>query len=84
MAMQSAPSPTSLEALRLRLAEGVAPGRGDEDSARRQWWAALATIQEEFLLPLQPLSLSFGGEGDIRTLKAAEWVFAKEVASCRL
>ena len=46
---------TSLEALRLRLAEGVAPGRGDEDSARRQWWAALATIQEEFLLPLQPL-----------------------------
>ena len=26
------------------------------------------------LLPLQPLSLTFGGEGDIRTLKAAEWV----------
>ncbi|WP_416547961.1 DNA repair protein RecO [Limnohabitans sp. DCL3] len=26
------------------------------------------------LLPLQPLSLGFGGEGDIRTLKSAEWV----------
>ena len=46
---------TSLEALRRRLAEGVAPGRGDEDSVRRQWWAALATIQEDFLLPLRPL-----------------------------
>ena len=46
---------TSLEALRQRLAEGVASGRGDEDSVRRQWWAALATIQEEFLLPQRPL-----------------------------
>ncbi len=26
------------------------------------------------LLPLQPLSLAFGGDGDIRTLKSAEWV----------
>lgn len=26
------------------------------------------------LLPLQPLRLSFGGEGEIRTLKSAEWV----------
>jgi DNA repair protein RecO (recombination protein O) len=26
------------------------------------------------LLPLQPLRLSFGGEAEIRTLKAAEWV----------
>jgi DNA repair protein RecO (recombination protein O) len=26
------------------------------------------------LLPLQPLSLAFGGESDIRTLKSAEWV----------
>ena len=26
------------------------------------------------LLPLQALSLAFGGEGDIRTLKSAEWV----------
>ncbi|MFM7653478.1 MAG: sensor histidine kinase [Vulcanococcus sp.] len=46
---------TSLEDLRRRLAEGVASGRGDEDSVRRQWWAALATIQEDFLLPLRPL-----------------------------
>jgi signal transduction histidine kinase len=45
----------SLELLRRRLAEGVPPGRGDEDSVRRQWWAALATLQEDFLLPLQPL-----------------------------
>ncbi|MFM8936792.1 MAG: sensor histidine kinase [Vulcanococcus sp.] len=44
-------SSTSLEALRRRLAEGVAPGRGDEDGVRRQWWAALATIQDDFLLP---------------------------------
>ena len=47
--------PTSLEALRRRLAEGVSPGRGDEDSVRRQWWGALATIQEDFLLPLSSL-----------------------------
>ena len=46
---------TSLEALRRRLAQGVSPGRGDEDSVRRQWWAALATIQEDFLLPQRPL-----------------------------
>jgi DNA repair protein RecO (recombination protein O) len=26
------------------------------------------------LLPLQPLHIAFGGEGEIRTLKAAEWV----------
>jgi DNA repair protein RecO (recombination protein O) len=26
------------------------------------------------LLPLQPLHLSFGGDGEIRTLKGAEWV----------
>lgn len=45
----------SLTLLRQRLGEGVPPGRGDEDSVRRQWWAALATLQEDFLLPLQPL-----------------------------
>ena len=32
------------------------------------------------LLPLQPLSLAFGGDGDIRTLKSAEWVAG---TSCR-
>ncbi len=45
----------SLHRLRQRLAEGVPAGRGDEDGVRRQWWAALATLQEDFLLPLQPL-----------------------------
>ena len=49
--MAMAASSTSLGSLRRRLAEGVAPGRGDEDSVRRQWWAALATIQDDFLLP---------------------------------
>jgi hypothetical protein len=29
----------------------VPAGRNDEDSVRRQWWAALATLQSEFLLP---------------------------------
>jgi signal transduction histidine kinase len=45
----------SLESLRQLLAAGVPAGRSDEDSIRRQWWAALATLQEDFLLPLQPL-----------------------------
>jgi hypothetical protein len=42
----------SLEQLRHRLAEGVPAGSSDDDSVRRQWWAALATLQEDFLLPL--------------------------------
>ncbi len=41
----------NLQQLRRLLAEGVPPGRGDEDSVRRQWWAALATLQEDLLLP---------------------------------
>ena len=45
----------SLDSLRQLLAAGVPAGRSDEDSIRRQWWAALATLQEDFLLPLQPL-----------------------------
>ncbi len=45
----------SLAVLRARLAEGVPAGRSDEDTARRQWWAALATLQDDFLPPLQPL-----------------------------
>jgi signal transduction histidine kinase len=44
----------SLAELRRRLAEGAPAGRGDEDSVRRQWWAALATLQDDLL----------GGEGD--------------------
>ena len=41
----------SLASLRTLLAAGVPPGRGDEDSVRRQWWAALATLQEDLLAP---------------------------------
>jgi signal transduction histidine kinase len=46
----------SLAELRRLLAEGVPPGNGDEDSVRRQWWAALATIQDDLLgaAPPQP------------------------------
>lgn len=42
----------SFEALRRQLAHQMPVGRCDEDSVRRQWWAALATLQEDFLLPL--------------------------------
>ena len=45
----------SLAQIRQRLAEGVPTGRADEDGVRRQWWAALATLQNDFLLALQPL-----------------------------
>ncbi|MCT0206736.1 sensor histidine kinase KdpD [Synechococcus sp. CS-1332] len=46
----------SLGELRLLLADGVPAGRGDEDSVRRQWWAALATVQADLLgaAPPQP------------------------------
>jgi hypothetical protein len=43
----------SLADLRRRLGAGVPAARGDEDSVRRQWWAALATLQED-LLPKEP------------------------------
>ena len=50
--VRSAPSPgTSLNCLRQLLAEGVPVGVGNEDSVRRQWWAALATLQDDLLLP---------------------------------
>ena len=39
----------SLEELRKRLAVAAAPAHGDEDSVRRQWWAALATLQDDLL-----------------------------------
>ena len=39
----------SFEALRRQLAHQMPTGRCDEDSVRRQWWAALATLQEDFL-----------------------------------
>jgi signal transduction histidine kinase len=41
----------TLAEVRDRLAQEVPCGHGDDDSARRQWWAALATLQEDFLLP---------------------------------
>ncbi len=44
----------TLGELRALLAEDVPPGRGDEDSVRRQWWAALATIQEDLLAAAPP------------------------------
>lgn len=46
----------SLGDLRRLLAAGVPAGRGDEDSVRRQWWAALATVQADLLgaAPPQP------------------------------
>ncbi|MFO7629406.1 MAG: sensor histidine kinase [Prochlorococcaceae cyanobacterium] len=47
---------SSLASLRQLLGEGVSAGRSEEDSIRRQWWAALATLQEDFLLPLRPQS----------------------------
>ncbi len=38
-----------LDQLRQRLAEGVPTGQADDDAVRRQWWAALATLQDHFL-----------------------------------
>jgi len=49
-----AASACSFEALRHCLATGVPPGRCDEDSVRRQWWAALSVLQDDLLLPLGP------------------------------
>jgi signal transduction histidine kinase len=46
----------SLEALRQLLAAGVPAGQSDDDAVRRQWWAALATLQDDFLLPLPDLA----------------------------
>ena len=42
----------SLASLHQQLAEGAPAGRGDEDSVRRQWWAALATLQDDLLDPV--------------------------------
>jgi len=43
---------TPLTAIQQRLAEGVPIGRGDEATVRRLWWAALETLQEDILLPM--------------------------------
>jgi len=45
-----------LSHLRELLARGSPAVRGDEDSARRQWWAALATLQDDYLMPRIPES----------------------------
>jgi hypothetical protein len=41
----------TLQDVRTCLTAGVPPGRNDDDCARRQWWAALATLQDDLLLP---------------------------------
>lgn len=46
----------SLLELRHCLTAEVPPGTSTDDAARRQWWAALATLQEDFLLPLEEVS----------------------------
>jgi signal transduction histidine kinase len=43
-------TPPSLADLRARLAEGVPAGHGNDDAVRRQWWAALDTLQRDILL----------------------------------
>lgn len=46
----------SLLQLRHCLTAEVPPGTGTDDAARRQWWAALATLQEDFLQPVEEVS----------------------------
>ena len=36
-------------ALRAQLSRGVPAGHGEEDAVRRQWWASLATLQDDLL-----------------------------------
>jgi signal transduction histidine kinase len=40
-----------LAELRSLLIAEVLPGHSNDDAARRMWWAALATLQQDFLLP---------------------------------
>ena len=44
------PAPGSLAELRALLAEGVPEGHSNDDAVRRQWWAALDTLQRDVLL----------------------------------
>jgi len=46
---------STLHDLRRTLSAGVPRGQSDDDSVRRQWWAALATLQEDLLLAEEPL-----------------------------
>jgi signal transduction histidine kinase len=41
----------TLQNVRACLTAGVPAGRNDDDCVRRQWWAALATLQDDLLLP---------------------------------
>jgi len=42
----------TINSIQLRMAEGVPPGRVDEQIVRRLWWAALDTLQAEILLKM--------------------------------
>jgi len=44
----------TLQDLRRDLGEGMPPGRSDDDGVRRQWWAALATLQDDLLTGADP------------------------------
>jgi len=41
----------TLQNVRTCLTAGMPLGRNDDDCVRRQWWAALATLQDDLLLP---------------------------------
>ena len=43
-------APGSLAAIRALLTEGVPAGQSSDDAVRRQWWAALDTLQRDVLL----------------------------------
>jgi signal transduction histidine kinase len=43
-----------LNDLRRDLGQGMPAGRSDDDSVRRQWWAALATLQDDLLAGADP------------------------------
>jgi signal transduction histidine kinase len=59
--------PTSLATLRMLLCEGVPAGHSNDDAVRRQWWAALDTLQRDFLLT---------GDGDGASTPAGVWIAA--------
>ena len=42
----------SISSIQERLARSVPPGNSDEATVRRLWWAALETLQEDILLPM--------------------------------
>ena len=45
------PAPPSLAQVRAVLSDGVPAGQGSDDAVRRQWWAALDTLQRDILQP---------------------------------